>query len=147
MSNRSSTAKSGQRSSVHDRVRLHARRRANRETHEAAHKAQHLVDLTALADLAIQEEDAPACVAAHKDDYASDCSTPAAEALYRDALRTAAEASADPRVSIVDLTDTVCMADLCPAVIGGVLAYRDRQHLTSLFARTLAPILDERLAG
>ncbi len=44
--------------SVDDEIEaLHARRRATRETHDAAYKAQHLIDLTALADL----EDAHGC--------------------------------------------------------------------------------------
>lgn len=34
---------------------------------------------------------------------------------------------------------------MCPAVIGGVLVYRDRHHMTATYARSLAPILEQKL--
>lgn len=40
-------------------------------------------------------------------------------------------------VTVVDTRDWVCGSRLCPPVIGGVLIYRDRDHLTATFARSL----------
>lgn len=45
------------------------------------------------------------------------------------------------RVSLVDLTDAICPADDCAPVIGGVLVYRDSNHLTASYARSLTPRL------
>jgi len=41
----------------------------------------------------------------------------------------------------VDLTRYFCADDHCPAVVGGVLVYRDNDHPTRTFIRTLAPYL------
>jgi hypothetical protein len=42
-----------------------------------------------------------------------------------------------PRVSVVDIDDLICPDDLCPAMTGGVVTYRDDDHLTEDFAATL----------
>jgi hypothetical protein len=58
------------------------------------------------------------------------------------------EARAAKRVGgarLVDARSRVCLKRICPAVIGDLLVYRDRQHLSATFARTLAPWLDRRL--
>jgi len=44
-------------------------------------------------------------------------------------------------VTTADLTDRICTASRCPAVVGGVLAYFDGSHLTATYSRTLAPYL------
>ncbi|MCQ6271645.1 hypothetical protein M8J71_14270 [Pseudarthrobacter sp. R1] len=47
-------------------------------------------------------------------------------------------------VEVVDLADYFCRSQLCPAVIGNVLVFRDN-HLTNTFAKSLAPVLARRL--
>jgi len=71
----------------------------------------------------------------------TDCSTPRTEALaVTDPLPLAA-AAVDGAVSI-DLTDIYCAAESCPAVIGGVIVYRDTSgHLTATFSTTVGPFL------
>ena len=59
-------------------------------------------------------------------------------------LRPAVEQSAGARY--VDLTSFYCNAVDCPAVIGHVVVYRDRDHLTATYVRTLAPYLGAALA-
>ncbi|WP_306878039.1 acyltransferase family protein [Paenarthrobacter nicotinovorans] len=39
--------------------------------------------------------------------------------------------------SLLDMTDSFCFGETCPAVIGDVLVYRDDNHLTATYARTL----------
>lgn len=83
------------------------------------------------------------CVAKH---YASPraCAVPRAEALKgRSIVNQAAQLV--PAVHIIDLTDRLCTDTICPAVIGNVLVYRDSNHLTDTFVRTLIPYIDERL--
>jgi hypothetical protein len=48
-------------------------------------------------------------------------------------------------VRIVDFSDELCSGSVCPPVIGGQIVYRDNNHLTASFARTLAPQLALRL--
>ncbi|TVR21836.1 MAG: acyltransferase [Ilumatobacter sp.] len=42
---------------------------------------------------------------------------------------------------LIDLTDYFCSEERCPAVVGNVLVYRDDNHISDTYARTLAPIL------
>jgi peptidoglycan/LPS O-acetylase OafA/YrhL len=52
-------------------------------------------------------------------------------------------AQRSPHASLIDITDEICPADLCRAVIGNALVYRDKTHLTATFARTLSPWIGE----
>ena len=54
----------------------------------------------------------------------------------------AAAARSVPKVTLIDLTPEVCPHELCRAVIGNALTYRDKDHLTATFARTLEPMLE-----
>jgi hypothetical protein len=56
-----------------------------------------------------------------------------------------AAASQVADASVVDMNDLVCNEDVCPAVIGGVMVYRQRSHLTDSYARSMTPVLEERL--
>ena len=38
-----------------------------------------------------------------------------------------------------------CPNGTCSGVIGNVVVYRDEHHLTTAFARSLAPILEQKL--
>jgi hypothetical protein len=48
-------------------------------------------------------------------------------------------AALSPRVEVIDLNDQICDGPICPAVQQGAVVMYDQQHLTSTFARTLAP--------
>ncbi|MGW6694679.1 acyltransferase family protein [Rhodococcus sp. NPDC054953] len=55
-------------------------------------------------------------------------------------------ATADlPLAHTLDLSDWVCRTDRCRVVEGNILVYRDSNHLTTAYARTLAPELDRQL--
>ncbi|GAB2467018.1 acyltransferase family protein [Promicromonospora xylanilytica] len=45
----------------------------------------------------------------------------------------------------LDLTDSICGPVTCDAVVGNVLVYRDDDHLTNTYVRTLTPAVDEQL--
>ncbi len=51
-----------------------------------------------------------------------------------------------PGVTFLDLTDRYCTEDVCPAVAGSTLIYRDEQHVTPAFMRTLTPYIYSALA-
>jgi len=49
-------------------------------------------------------------------------------------------------VTLLDFTDYLCGPDFCPAVIGNVLVYRDRHHLSATYVRTIGPYLGQAVA-
>jgi hypothetical protein len=75
------------------------------------------------------------------------CAVPRATALERDPAVTAAGETAPthPRrsVKVVDLTDTLCDRRSCYPVVGGALTFKDVDHLTTVFAATLGPYLQD----
>ena len=82
-------------------------------------------------------------MAARRDAGAA-CAVPRAGALIADAATTAARRWHSKRVRIVDLTPWMCDPSRCFPVIGGVLVFRDKTHLTRAFSETLAPYLERR---
>lgn len=84
--------------------------------------------------------DPPACVLARG---VGACSAPQSEALRPDPQVQAAKAV--PEADLVDLTNLFCRDGQCPSVIGGVLVYRDGQHVLSAYWRTAAPYLAARI--
>jgi peptidoglycan/LPS O-acetylase OafA/YrhL len=60
-----------------------------------------------------------------------------------DALTPAVDRT--PGSALIDLRDVFCTAQGCAPVIGNVVVYIDPQHVTATFARTLVPVLGQRL--
>lgn len=52
-----------------------------------------------------------------------------------------------PLLKPIDLSDAICEPDICRAVEGNVLIYRDPHHLTPTYMRTLAPELGRQIAA
>jgi hypothetical protein len=48
---------------------------------------------------------------------------------------------ASPRVQSIDLSHFFCGVLSCYPVVGGVLVHKDINHITRLFAETLAPFI------
>lgn len=48
-------------------------------------------------------------------------------------------------VDLIDLLDHVCGPEYCDPVVGNVVVYRDQHHLSTMYAESLAPILDDAL--
>jgi peptidoglycan/LPS O-acetylase OafA/YrhL len=46
---------------------------------------------------------------------------------------------------LIDITSEICPRDLCRAVIGNALVYRDKSHLSATYARTLSPWIERGL--
>ncbi|WP_313812451.1 acyltransferase family protein [Glutamicibacter sp.] len=72
------------------------------------------------------------------------CDFPAAAAFDPgDATRAAAKL--EPRVDLLAFNDQFCMDGTCPAVIGNVLVYRDKHHVSDTYMRTLVAVFGQRL--
>jgi peptidoglycan/LPS O-acetylase OafA/YrhL len=63
----------------------------------------------------------------------------------RDTEFDARAAKLAPGAHLIDVTPEICPRNLCRAVIGNALVYRDKSHLTATFARTLAPSIEQGL--
>ena len=88
--------------------------------------------------------DVVACVVQHRTASDQACSISASKGLGpRDALVEAAARSSNARV--VDLTDIYCPGDRCLPVIGNVVVYQNRDHVTATFVTTLVTVLSDRI--
>ncbi|MEQ1788360.1 MAG: acyltransferase family protein, partial [Acidimicrobiales bacterium] len=76
-------------------------------------------------------------------EFDSVCTVARAEALLDDAQVEATRRLDRP---LVDVTHRLCDDERCRTVVGGVVAYRDGDHLTKTFVLTLVPDIDAVLA-
>ena len=91
-------------------------------------------------------EDVPSCVS-EDIKHLGRCSFPRRREWDREYDVRAAERSSETH--LVSFIADICPGEICRAVIGNALTYRDKDHLTATFARTLEPMLesDFREAG
>ncbi|MBA8910877.1 MULTISPECIES: acyltransferase family protein [Aminobacter] len=76
------------------------------------------------------------------------CDTPRREAIDERVSKTEQVASAGlDGVRYVDLTELFCNDTTCPAMIGGKLTFRDRHHIATPFAATLAGSMQRAIFG
>ena len=87
--------------------------------------------------------DVPACVSDHLKELRR-CAFARGRAAARAEAVSAVVRTVDG-VRALDLSEQLCLAELCPSVIGDVLVYRNSGHLTASFAATLGPWLGGRL--
>ncbi len=73
-----------------------------------------------------------------------DCARPRAEQLA--GVSPVPTAPGVPgRAVHLDLSDVICGPEVCDPVVGNVLVYRDDDHLTNTYVRTLTPFVDRQL--
>ncbi len=56
-----------------------------------------------------------------------------------------ARAAQTAGIPLISTTSFFCEDDRCPAVIGGVIVYRDEHHITATYSKSLAPFLIARI--
>jgi peptidoglycan/LPS O-acetylase OafA/YrhL len=81
------------------------------------------------------------CVSTSKD-WQRECVVARSRVFGRDPVTLAAEATRTP---LLDMNDAFCPGKRCFPIIGGVLVYRDKHHITATYARTLAKRLEQTL--
>lgn len=101
------------------------------------------IDVIAIRDNPWLDVYVPGCVARNMAEL-DDCGVARLAKLSK-AIDLSAIADISADIHIIDLSDYLCSADTCPAVIDDMLVYRDRHHLTVQFAKRLAMPLEERL--
>ena len=55
--------------------------------------------------------------------------------------------AAHPSVKMIDMFDTICPTDKCPAVIGNVMIYRRGSHVTATYVKTMTPQIAQAMSA
>lgn len=80
-------------------------------------------------------ENVPECVETNMGDL-TQCDGPL-DRIVPDPLADVALQLESKSLKVLDLTNRICSADTCYSVVGGIIVYFDRGHLSATFARTL----------
>ena len=75
------------------------------------------------------------------------CDTPRSEAVEETIPTAERRAALETHASYVDVVDLFCNRTTCPAVIDGKLTFRDRHHIATPYADSLAPSLERAIFG
>jgi peptidoglycan/LPS O-acetylase OafA/YrhL len=95
-----------------------------------------------IRDTPVSASDVPGCVSEDLQHLES-CAFPRVRDKTKEFDARAARAA--PETHLIDINPEICPENLCRAVIGNALVYRDKSHLSATFARTLAPGLERAL--
>jgi peptidoglycan/LPS O-acetylase OafA/YrhL len=87
----------------------------------------------------------PECLSAHLDDPQACARTRQAALLMPRRRQLVIDAATAHGASVIDPVPWFCTATACPVVIGNVLVYKDRHHMTTVYSRLLAPLLSAAL--
>jgi len=102
------------------------------------------VPVVAIVDTPLIGIDVPECVIS-KPTELTDCAIAKSEALKGHGVAQKGAVRGLRDVAVVDMNDMICPEASCAPIIGGVLVYRDQNHITATYARTLSASLKERL--
>ncbi len=102
---------------------------------------EHGIPVIAVRDTVRLEQRVPDCLASVGYDPVA-CGIPRSQVMM-DSYPASDDMPAN--VTFVDMTDLVCEADVCPAIVGNVIVYRDASHVTATYMQTLAPFFEQRL--
>jgi peptidoglycan/LPS O-acetylase OafA/YrhL len=88
----------------------------------------------------------PNCIAKNPSSL-KNCTIPTARAIpaKKDLPTTYATRATGDSVPLIDMNALICGPVSCPPIVGNVLVYQDNHHLTSTYALTIAPYLEQRL--
>ena len=89
-------------------------------------------------------EDVPTCVDQHPADLAQ-CDVPVSEAILPDSPVTDAAKLMNGKVTVVNANSLICGPKVCAPVVGNVLVFGDRHHLTGPYSKSTAPFLEPLL--
>jgi peptidoglycan/LPS O-acetylase OafA/YrhL len=89
-------------------------------------------------------EDVPTCVDEHPADLAR-CDVPTSAAIGPDSPVTDAAKLMNGKVTVVNANSLICGPKVCAPVVGNVLVFGDRHHLTGPYSKSTAPFLEALL--
>lgn len=94
-----------------------------------------------LRDTPYGEVVTPDCIDAHLSDLGA-CDGPQSRREVPDPMADAARAMGREDIRVADTTPAFCANGQCYSTIGGLIVYFDRSHMTTAFAKTLAPVIE-----
>lgn len=100
-----------------------------------------VTEIFAVRDNPRMDQDPTFCL---ENNTVEECSVPRSEALS-DVVPWENSEGIPENVTFADMSEYFCLSDTCPPVVGNVLVYRDKHHLTTLYAQTMGPIIKEHL--
>ncbi|WP_192498655.1 acyltransferase family protein [Ornithinimicrobium pratense] len=89
--------------------------------------------------------DVPACLAEHQDDVPQ-CAFARADGLARAGTGHDLLAERVPELPILDFTDATCPGRTCSPIVGGVVVWRDSNHLSATYIRSLRDVVEAEVA-
>jgi peptidoglycan/LPS O-acetylase OafA/YrhL len=100
-----------------------------------------------IRDTPYADYDVPGCLAQAEWDGHTQCPAPVSAAVLNPDIYTAEARAAQDfgNVKVLDLSDRMCGPDRCYLEAGGQVIYRDGDHLTASYSRSLAAVLFQRL--
>ena len=106
-------------------------------------------DVVLLRDVPVHKSYLDKCVARAlwQQKSPSVCDTPRSEAVEETIPAAERKAAGEMHASYVDVVDLFCNRTTCPAVIDGKLTFRDRHHIATPYAESLAPRLEQAIFG
>jgi peptidoglycan/LPS O-acetylase OafA/YrhL len=94
-----------------------------------------------ISDTPYLPQPAPDCVAGHLSD-ARPCTIKRADATILPATKTAVlRIAKQEQITSIDPTSWLCTPKICPVIVGNILVYHDRSHITTDWSRFVAPVL------
>lgn len=99
------------------------------------------LDVAVIRDNPVPEYNVPKCLERNPKKY-SKCAGDPDRWLLPDQMVQGANSLNSKRVHIIDLSSYMCTEKRCPAVIGGLLVYRDHSHMSATWIAALQPYLE-----
>jgi hypothetical protein len=97
-----------------------------------------------LGDTPTENADVPQCLSGHLKSVGA-CVSPRSYAVRGGRLDVENQLATQFGAKTVDTSDWLCTSQACPVIIGDLLVYRDRNHLTPDASAFLAPLLEAAL--
>lgn len=100
------------------------------------------IPVVAVRDTPRFMQSVPVCLENNPENHAA-CGASRDE-LFSPTAPTATAAALLPQTSFLDLSNSFCDAATCPAVVGNVIVYKDDNHVTGTYLRTLRPVFERK---
>ncbi len=96
--------------------------------------------LLVLGDTPVPGRNVPACLRAHATNISA-CQRSRSDSLMPGRAAAERRAASEHGATFGSPIDSVCSYDPCPLIMGKVMMWRDKSHITATFSRQLAPMI------
>ncbi|HET7050345.1 MAG TPA: acyltransferase family protein [Solirubrobacteraceae bacterium] len=98
-----------------------------------------------ISDTPYPQHSAPDCVAGHLSDVRS-CARQRSDSTVLPAIKAAElRIAKQEHVSSIDPISWFCTPKVCPVIVGNILVYHDKSHMTPQWSRFIAPVLGDAI--